>query len=137
MKRLLFISIFIIVAGIIGTIFSSAKVSNDVRPVSIVATTTSPIITLKLLKDSYRRGIHTISGAVVVPNPCYVVNARTSLIPSTTPTVIRLDLSVPEYTGRCLELTATTTFITKQKAEKRATITTYLNGVLTATSTIK
>ncbi len=137
MKSFLIAVIFLFGATIIGIVFSSSRLPDGARSTEVsVATTTSPVIRLVSLKDSYRRRVHTVSGALVVPTPCYTVDAETKLVPSTTPQVIRLDLSVPPDTGRCLELSATTTFSVKQKAKKDAVIVTYLNGNLTATSTI-
>ncbi|HEX8946971.1 MAG TPA: hypothetical protein VF829_02030 [Candidatus Paceibacterota bacterium] len=118
----------------IGIVLSSSRLSDGIRKaLSDEATTTVPV-SIASLTDSYRRGTHTVSGALVLPNACYTFDASASLAPSTTPQVIRVDISVPPDSGRCLALPATSTFSVTQAADQNAVITTYINGVL-ATST--
>ncbi|VAW32632.1 hypothetical protein MNBD_CPR01-290 [hydrothermal vent metagenome] len=136
MKRILYVIALGIIVFVVWSIYSSPHISNSTRKGHKEATTTPAISVLVSLKDIYHRGIHTITGAVVTPTPCYTVDAETKMVPSTTPPVIRLDLSIPPDTGRCLQLSATTTFSVKQKAKKDARLSTYINGVQVATSTI-
>lgn len=131
--RRLFITIFILIV-IVGIFIFSKHVSDVPRAVTKTATTTQPVIYLSSLSHSYHRGNYTISGAVIVPTPCYVVAAQTTLVPSTTPPVIKLDLSVPEDIGTCLQLQATSTFRVTQHAASHAVIRTYLNGTLATTT---
>ncbi len=133
-KRLVII-VFVLAIIIIIAIFSSSKHLKDHPLNSLrVATSTQNTIRVVSLSHSYKRGVYTIQGSITVPNICYAVSTHTSLIPSTTPQRIRLILSVPNDTGRCLQLVATTTFSVTQRAKKNASVEVYLNGVL-ATST--
>lgn len=130
---LLVVSALVIVIGIF--VFSG-HLSDTPRTSTITtATTTSSLIRLVSLTHSYRRGKYTISGKVIVPTPCYVVTAQTTLASSTTPPTIKLSLSAPRDSGICLQLQATTTFSVTQRANKRVNIDTYLNGVLATTTT--
>lgn len=133
-KRLAAIVFFIAIIIIIA-IFSSSKHLKD-HPLNSLRTATSTQNTIRIvsLSHSYRRGVYTIQGSITVPNICHVVSTHTFLIPSTTPQRIRLTLNVPNDTGRCLQLVATTTFSVTQRAKKDANMEVYLNGVF-ATST--
>ena len=135
MKRLLIIAGVLIALGVLSIFIFTPRLPDGTHTVASVAVTpATPVITLVSLHDSYRRGKHTVTGALTVPTPCYVVTAQSSLVPSTTPQVIRLNLSVPADTGRCLLLSATTTFSVVQKATRSAFVKAYVNGTF-ATST--
>ncbi|HQU07837.1 MAG: hypothetical protein B7X04_01135 [Parcubacteria group bacterium 21-54-25] len=134
MRRTILIGLILVIVIGVGMGISSKHLSDGVRTPISAATSTPPVVTLVSLTDTYRRGTHTISGAVTVPTPCYAPVAQTTLVPSTTPPEIRLDLSVPIDTGICLQLPATTTFSVAQSAARDAVIAAYVNGVF-ATST--
>ncbi len=136
MRRLFIIALILIAFGILSIFIFSPHLTNNgnIAAHVSVATSTPHVITLVSLQNSYRRGKHTIKGSLVMPTPCYTITANTSMVPSTTPPVIRLNLVVPIDTGRCLALTATTTFSTTQVAAKGAIIKAYINNTF-ATST--
>lgn len=135
MKRLLIIAVVLVALGVLSIFIFTPRLPDGTHAVvQVTATSTPVVITLVSLHDSYRRGKHTITGALTVPTPCYVVTAQSSLVPSTTPPVIRLNLAVPADTGRCLLLRATTTFSVVQKATRSALVKAYVNGAF-ATST--
>lgn len=135
MKRLLIVTaVLVALIALSIFIFTPRLPDGKHKAVSVTATSTSPVITLVSLHDSYRRGKHTITGALTVPTPCYTVTANSALVPSTTPEVIRLNLTVPTDAGRCLLLRATTTFSVIQKANRSAFVKAYVNGTF-ATST--
>ena len=134
-KEILTIITILILAIIIGIVISSEHLKDYPIPQKQIATN-APALTIKLgsFSHSYRRGKYTLSGAIVVPTPCYSASATASIVSSTTPAIIRLDVTVPTDTGRCLQLSATTTFSVTQRATKNATVKVYINGTF-ATST--
>jgi len=136
-KEIIIIAIALLVIIVIGILTSSQHLKDYPLPTSRIATSTAPlIIKLVSFSHSYRYGKYTLSGALTVPTVCYIASAKSSLVPSTTPQRIRLDVTVPIDTGRCLQLPATTTFSTQQRAGKGATIRVYVNNTF-ATSTTK
>ncbi|GEM_PF-1792093 len=136
MRHGLFIGIALLAFIALGIAFSATHLP-DAKVISSaprVATSTPPRSFLASFSSRYRRGVYTLSGSIVTPTPCYAVTAETALVPSTTPSQIKLSLSALSGTGICLELPATTTFETTQKAPQHSVIAVYLNNVL-ATST--
>lgn len=135
MKHLIIIVVALVALGALSIFIFTPRLPDGTHTVAqLAATSTQPVITLVSLHDSYRRGRHTITGALTVPTACYVVTTQSALVPSTTPAVIRLNLTVPTDTGRCLLLRATTTFSVVQKASRSAFVKAYVNGAF-ATST--
>ena len=134
MRRAFFIGIILAAFVVVGISVSSKHLPDGSLTSATTATTSAPTITLAAFSDSYHRGVHTLSGALITPTPCYAVSPHTELVPSTTPSLIELNLSVPTDTGRCLELSATTTFRITQRAPRRAVVSVFVNGAL-ATST--
>ncbi len=135
-KEIVIIAIALLVIIVVGIRLSAKHLKDNPLPRTHVATDThSTPIKLVSFSGSYRRGEYTLDGALTVPTVCYVASAKSSLVPSTTPSVIRLDVTVPIDTGRCLQLPATTTFSVRQRSGKGATIHVYVNNAL-ATSTI-
>ncbi len=134
-KRELTATVIALVVIILGVVIFSKHLKDYPLPQKQIATST-PTLAIKLtsFSHSYRRGKYTFDGAITVPTVCYIASAKSALVPSTTPTLIRLTVTVPTDTGRCLQLPATTTFSIAQHSDKNATVRVYLNGKL-ATST--
>jgi len=134
MRRTFLIGIVLAIFVGIGIFISSEHLPDGMRVAMQVATSSTPAITLASFSDSYHRGVHTLSGALITPTPCYIVVTQSTLVPSTTPPLIQLNLSIPQDTGRCLDLPATTTFRVTQHSARDSVVNVYLNGIL-ATST--
>lgn len=128
--------VFIIII-IIGILVFSKHLKDSPLPTTKVATST-PVALIKLasFSSAYRRGKYTLSGKIIVPTVCYTASATASLVPSTTPQLIRVNINVPIDTGTCLQLPATTTFSVIQKVAKNAVAHVYLNGNLATSTTI-
>ncbi len=95
--------------------------------------TTTPIVTLL---DAYRRGVHTISGSVIAPDPCTLVTATaTPMLSGTTTIGIALALTMPADQGICLELPSPITFSTHIAAPRGLPISVSVNGATASTST--
>ena len=102
---------------------------------SSIATSTVPTVALH---DAYRRGMHTITGSVMAPNPC--VNLSVTAVPvpgataSSTPVGILVEISLPSDVGICLQEPLLMNFSTTVTAPASLPISATVNGV-TATTT--
>lgn len=87
------------------------------------------------LRDSYRRGVHTITGSLTAPNACTEVSATAALqgSASTTETIV-VDISLPADSGICLQLPTRVSFEAKLAAPADLPITVLVNGVAASTS---
>lgn len=92
------------------------------------------IIPNVVLRDSFKKGVHTITGSIEVPNKCTSVNASAS-VQSTASTTgsIMVDVSIVPNTGVCLQLPTQSAFETTISAPADFPIEVMVNG---ATSTI-
>jgi hypothetical protein len=87
------------------------------------------------LHDVYKKGTHTISGAVTVPNACIPVEATASLVGSASSTQnILVALTFPNDSGTCLQLPTSVTFETTLAAPAKLPIEASVNGVTASTS---
>ncbi len=134
-KEAILITIVIVIAIVIAITTSSKHLKDYSLSTTNIATSTQhSAIKLSSFSHSYARGEYTFDGSITTPTTCYVASVKTSLVPSTTPQVIHLNVTVPIDTGRCLQLQATTTFSASQHALKSAIVRVYVNNLL-ATST--
>lgn len=129
--------IVVIVLIIVG-IFLFAPHTRDVQVATTasstpqVASTTGQIVSLR---DTYRRGAHTISGDVVAPNPCTLVSATSTLVgTASTSQRIAVALNMPRDTGICLQEPKTMSFSTTLTAPKGLPISVRVNGTLATTT---
>ena len=81
------------------------------------------------LRDTFKKGLHTIDGSIETPNACTNVNAEASLIgeASTTQSIL-IALSIPPDSGVCLQLPTRTVFGTTISAPAGLPITVTVNG---------
>ena len=93
-----------------------------------------PAIPVVMLRDSFKKGVHTIIGSLTAPNPCTLVTAAASLVGASSSPSILVAVSMPEDTGVCLEEPVRATFSTSISAGASLPIQATVNG-LTATTT--
>ncbi len=136
MKHIFIVGLIIVAFVVLSIVSFSPRLPDGKRSVVTVETPVTSPIKIVSLKDSYRRGKHTIKGSVSIPTVCYTVDFKSLLVPSTTPQVIRVDLLIPKDSGRCLELSSTGSFKIIKKAPKNSIIKVYINNTF-ATSTVK
>ena len=96
------------------------------------AATVVPEVTIK---DTYKKGTHTITGTLVAPDACMSVSAEASLLgdASSTQSVL-VEVSMPEDTGVCLIRPTERTFSTSIEAPEGAIINVMVNGVVASTT---
>jgi len=126
----------VIIAGIILIVFAfSVPRTRDVTPESSLSTesTSTPVV---IVRDSYRKGVHTITGTLEALDACTTVEASATPVGDepATPTAIALALTTVESTGVCLELPTLIEFKTTVEAPADLPINVTVNGVaVTAT----
>lgn len=117
-----------IIAGIIliGFVITVPRAGDVSEPRT---TTEDEIVPPEVrLRDSFKKGMHTITGTVEAPNPCTVISATaiyedaTSSDPS-----IRVVLSMPKDTGICVQQAVTLTFSTTVEAPANVPISATVN----------
>ncbi|MFZ3043862.1 MAG: hypothetical protein WA058_02005 [Minisyncoccia bacterium] len=124
-----------ILAGIIaliivgGFILSVPRTRDIESPESPSVAATVPAVTLR---DSFKKGVHTITGSLMAPNACATASAEASLQGESG---ILIAVSLPEDSDICLEVPTRTTFTTTISAPARLPITATVNGE-TATTTV-
>lgn len=133
-SRLLAASAIIAAAIILGFALSIPH-ARDGGNKLISATTASstPFVTFR---DSYRRGVHTITGTVLAPNPCTLVSATaTPVLNGTSTAGITLALTMPTDQGVCLQVPSTVNFSTQINAPAGVPIRATVNGSAAHSST--
>lgn len=87
------------------------------------------------LHDSYKKGVHTISGSLVVPNACTNVIAEASLVgDSSAPSGILVALSAPKDSGVCLQVPMPANFTVTITAPAHLPISATINGTAATTT---
>lgn len=95
---------------------------------SVTAVVVVPPVTVR---DSYKKGIHSITGSLEVLNAC----VRVTAIATTTGGGIRLAISTQVDTDVCLQLPTRAIFSTTITAPANLPITATVNGVQSTTTT--
>lgn len=124
-----------ILAGIIlaGFAFSVPRTRDSIAPIALAPL--PPIVPSVALRDVFKKGSHTITGSIEVPNPCTTVQAEASLVGSASSTQnILLALTIPEDQGVCLQEKSTVKFSTAIIAPARLPIVTTVNGSAATTT---
>ncbi len=128
----------LILAGIIALSFlisvpHAREVSAPVPQASPAATST-PSVTLK---DTFRKGVRTLTGTIVAPDACAPVSATSTLVGNASTTQsIRLDIMLAPTDGVCLELPTTLPFSTSLTAPKDSPVSIFVNGTAATTSAL-
>ncbi|MDP2651617.1 MAG: hypothetical protein Q8O94_00580 [bacterium] len=85
--------------------------------------------------DTFKKGVHTITGSLEVPNACVIVSAQAVLVgDASSPEGILVALSLSDDGGVCLQVPTRTSFSATIATPARVPITATVNGV-TATTT--
>lgn len=125
-----------IIAGIIlaGFVLSVPRASDVSEPVSSTeAIFTSPVVKVR---DTYKKGTHTITGSIEAPNACTVLSATALYDAATSTPAIRIALSMPQDTGICFQQPVTLTFSTTVEAPADIPITATVNDMEAAVSVL-
>jgi len=126
-KRL-WIATAIIAVVILAGFVLSVPHTRDVGDVSSsqIAATSAPSVSLH---DSFKKGVHTITGSIEAPNACASVSAQASLVGDTeNASGILVALSLEKDSGVCLQIPSEISFTTTISAPARLPITATVNG---------
>lgn len=107
------------------------KVPTPAPARAAIAASTTPAVSLT---DSYKKGVHTLSGSVMAPDACAQVTATAAFATSTGSQEIDLELSLPATQGVCLEVPTEAAFKTTVAAPSGLPVVVELNGVIATTT---
>lgn len=117
---------------IVGFALSVPHTRDLPRPPGSETVPTVPTVTIN---DSFKKGLHTITGSLIVANPCTIVTATASLVGSASSTQsILVAITMPEDTGVCLQEPVRVKFSTTIKADAGVPMQATVND-LSATTT--
>ncbi len=92
----------------------------------------TPLVTVR---DSYKKGVHTLTGTVLAPDACTTVTARAAVSgDATSSQKIVLMLTMPSDLGICLEVPTRITFSTTVTAPASLPISVTVNGAEASTT---
>lgn len=104
----------------------------EVKTLPTVAEANPPVV---VLQDSFRKGVHTISGSIETPNACTPVLASAAIVGNASDTQsILIAISTQSDSGVCLQVPTFVNFKTTVSGPANLPITATVNG-LTATTT--
>lgn len=125
----------IIIAGIILLLFvlSVPRAEGPAAPAPAQKSAAAPPTVT--LSDSYKKGMHTISGSVVAPDACTSVSAAATLVgDAANPQGISLALTMPSSTGVCLQVPTRLSFSAAFAAPAALPIKVMVNGSAASTT---
>lgn len=119
----------LIACVIIAGFLVSAVRMRDARspkPAEEAATTTVPSVALR---DSFKKGVHTITGMIEVPDACTTPSVDVTLAGDASSTEsILVSISLPEDAGVCLEIATQARFSATLAAPAGLPISVTVNG---------
>lgn len=121
-----------IILGFVLSVPHTRDLPQEVVPEA--AASEIPSVTLR---DSYKKGVHTITGSLIAPNACANTTATAQLegnASSTERIVINITLSAD--TNLCLQLPTRVTFSTSIAAPPRLPISSIVNGRAASTTAL-
>jgi len=121
-----------IIASIIlvGFLLSAPRARDGVKPIVQNTAISVPVVALR---DSFKKGVHTITGSLTATNACTTVTANATLSSDASSTII-VALSVPEDSGVCLQVPVEEPFTTTVTAPARLPIMVTVNGAPATTT---
>ena len=92
----------------------------------------TPAVTLR---DSFKKGTHTITGSLEAPDACHTLSASATFEnTASSAETIQVAITLTESQGVCLELPTTLTFTTTVVAPAEAPLTATVNGAPATTT---
>ncbi|MFA6503038.1 MAG: hypothetical protein WCT45_02160 [Candidatus Paceibacterota bacterium] len=131
-KRL-FVAATIIACIIIAGFVLSVPHTRD-TPAELAAPTASERVPEVALHDVYRKGVHTITGSLTVPNACVTVSASAS--PASDGSTIVVAVTTTDDGDVCLQRSHTVRFSTTVTAPANVPITASVNGIAATTTAL-
>ncbi|MEK7101861.1 MAG: hypothetical protein AAB794_02715 [Patescibacteria group bacterium] len=129
-KRLWAASMIIACVVLIGFVLSVPH-TRDVDIATVIESAPAPVPGV-VLRDSFKKGLHTITGSVETPNACTAVTAQAS----TNADTITVAISIPEDSGICLQVPTQANFTVTVSAPTNLPITAMINGAVATTTVL-
>lgn len=130
----LWISAAIIATVILITFALSVPHTRDVETNQAPLTETKKVPSVSL-RDSFKKGVHTISGSVEAPNACALANASATLVNDISNSEsILVTISMSSDSGICLQVPSRAGFQTTVSAPAGLPISATVNGALASTT---
>lgn len=132
-KRLWVAAAIIAIVIIVGFVLSVPH-TRDIGTVGSLqnVATSAPIVSLH---DSFKKGVHTITGSIEAPNACASVSAQASLVgDAANASGILVALSLEKDSGVCLQVSTPINFTATISAPARLPITATVNGEAATTT---
>ena len=129
--RLWLASAIIIIVLVVGFVLSVPHTSEVIEKVTTQSKESR--VPLVQLHDTFRKGVHTITGSIEVLNACAGVTAESS---RTGDESILVAISVSEDSNVCLQIPTDISFSTTVPAPANIPITATINGAPATTSQI-
>jgi len=126
-----------IIAFVILVVFAlSVPHTRDVEVDSIPLSETENVSSVTL-RDSFKKGVHTISGSIEAPNACTSINASATLVGNvSSKESILVTISMPSDSGICLQVPTRISFQTTVSAPANLPISATVNGFLASTTSL-
>ena len=133
-RLLISAGIIALVIGL-GFMLSVPHTTRDVVQKSAAETT--PVVPVVTVRDTYKKGVHTITGSLQAPNACSTVTAQAALAGDASSTEsIQLSLTMPTDTSVCLQLPTSAKFVATVTAPAKLPITVTVNGNVASTTSL-
>jgi len=129
MKQKRFWTATFILASVVFIGFAiSAPHTHDVAQMK-PASTAAAAVPLVTLHDSFKKGVHTITGSLTAPDACAIVTANAQLSGTASSTKgILITISMPSDVGTCLQLPTSMNFSATISAPAKVPLSATVNG---------
>jgi len=135
-KRLLIVAAIIAAIVFAGFILSVPHTTRDVEKALLQKSETSNTPNISI-HDSFKKGMHTITGSVTAPNVCTAVTAQASPVGDALhPNGILIVFSMQRDLGVCLQVPTDVSFKVTMSAPAGLPITATVNGIAATTTTL-
>lgn len=131
-QRHFWIAAGIIAVIVIGGFFLSVPHTTELKEAALMAP--APAAPEVSLHDSYKKGVHTITGSLMAPDACGQLSAAASLGGASTSPSISVALSLADQSGVCLEVPTPMPFRLTVSAPASAPIDVTVNGETASTT---
>lgn len=121
-----------IIAGVlvIGFLLRVPRVRDGEIVQETIESKALPVV---VLRDTYKKGTHTITGTVTAPNACATLEAR-AVTTGDPASAIIVELTLTEDEGICLEVPTPLTFSMTVAAPEGLPLSATVNGVFSTTT---
>lgn len=134
-KRLRIAAAIIALVLVVSFVFSVPRTGDVAQePTANVEAAKTPTVTVR---DSFKKGVHTITGSFEAPNACTTITADATVVGDTPETEeILVIISMPEDVGVCLQLPTRADFSTTLSAPAQMPIRATINGIVAEVTSI-